>query len=418
MAPCMQTAIRCFLGLICFLSLAAADVTQLSQLQEKSQFFQLREALQRSGWNDSGNLFYRALVESRFGQETAAIADLQKFLAGPGDPVQQRAAYEELASALMRVGRYGDSAHALAQALNLMPPGDADRAATQNSQALYGSFADVPPQTVEFGRDVSTRASLDALGTWDVPVRVNGREGEWIFDTGANLSTLSESEAARIGLKPHETGTYVNGSTGKKNPLRFAVAQDLLLGNAHLHNVIFLILSDQGLYIGPLKYQIRGILGLPVLRALGCVRMSAKGELRLETKATEGTGPPNLFLDGWELIAEVRHGDHRLQMFFDTGSNASFVYPSFRDSLTADEIAKLKRKQDVVGGAGGTMSPMTEVAPTLSLRILRRSVELKDISLLPDQPKGGRSYRDGVLGMDALHEGFTLDFRNMQLRLD
>ncbi len=414
----MQTAIRSFLGLICFLSLATADVTQLSQFQVKSQFFRLREALQRSGWNDSRNLFYRALVESRFGQETAAIADLRKFLSGPGDPVQQRAAYEELASALMRVGRYGDSAHALTQALRLTPPGDADRAATQNSHAVYESFVDVPPQTVEFGNDVSTQASLDPLGSWDVPVQVNGRQGEWIFDTGANLSTLSESEAARIGLKPHETGAYVNGSTGKKNPLRFAVAHDLLFGNAHLHNVIFLILSDQALYIGPLKYQIRGILGLPVLRALGRVRMSAKGDLRIETKAMGGAGPPNLFLDGWELIAEVRHGDHRLQMFVDTGANASFVYPSFRDCLTANEIAKLERKQDEIGGAGGTMSPMTEVAPTLSLAILGRSVELNDISLLPEQPKGNRSYRDGVLGMDALHDGFTLDFRNMQFRLD
>ena len=415
---CMQTAIRCFLGLICFLLLAAADVTQLSQFQEKSQFFHLREALQRLGWNDSGNLFYRALVESRFGQETAAIGDLQKFLAMPSDPVQKREAYEELASALMRVGRYGDSAHALAQALRLKPPGDAVRAATENSQVLYGSFADIPPQTVEFGKDVLTQASLDPLGTWDVPVQVNGRQGEWIFDTGANLSTLSESEAARIGLEPHETGTYVNGSTGKKNPLRFAVAHDLLLGNAHLHNVIFLVLSDQALYIGPLKYQIRGILGLPVLRALGCVRMSAKGELRIETKAAGEAGQPNLFLDGWELIAEVRHGDQRLQMFFDTGSNASFVYPSFRESLTKDEITRLERKQDKIGGAGGTVSPMTEVAPTLGLEILGRSVELKGISLLLAQPTGDKSYRDGVLGMDALHDGFTLDFRNMQLRLD
>ena len=100
-----MTATRRFLGLILCLLLTAANVQQLSQLREKSQFFQLREALQRSGWNDSGNLFYRALVESHFGQETAAIADFQKFLARPGDSVQQREAYEELASALVRVGR-------------------------------------------------------------------------------------------------------------------------------------------------------------------------------------------------------------------------------------------------------------------------------------------------------------------------
>jgi len=146
--------------------------------------------------------------------------------------------------------------------------------------------------------------------------------------------------------------------------------------------------------------------------------MSAKGELRVETKAAGEAGPPNLFLDGWELIADVRHGNQRLQMFLDTGANASFAYPSFADSLTRDEIATLKRKQEKISGAGGSASPMTEVVPILPLGIFGRSVELKDISLLPDQLTGGRSYRDGVLGMDALQDGFTLDFRNMQLRLD
>lgn len=411
-------AMRCLLALICCLLLTTANITQLSQLQEKSQFFQLREALQRSGWNDSDTLFYRALVESRFGQETAAIADLRKFLATPGDPVRQRKAYEELASALMRVGRYGDSANALVQALRLTPPNDVDRTNTENARAIYESLADVAPQTVEFGEDISTPGRPNPLGSWDVPVEVNGRRGEWIFDTGANLSTLTESEAARIGLILHETGTYVNGSTGKRNPLRFAVAHDLRFGNARLRNIVFLVLSDQALYIGPLKYQIRGILGLPVLRGLGCVRMSAKGEVRIETKAAGRAGQPNLFLDGGELIVDVRHGDQRLQMFLDTGANATFVYPSFRDSLTKDEIAKLKRKQDEIGGAGGTVSPMTEVAPSLRLEILGRGVELKDVSLLPDQPAGGKGYRDGVLGIDALHNRFTLDFRNMQLRLD
>jgi len=61
-------AMRCLLGLICCLSLTTADVPKLRQLQEKSRFFELREALQEAGWNNPENLFYRALLESRFGQ--------------------------------------------------------------------------------------------------------------------------------------------------------------------------------------------------------------------------------------------------------------------------------------------------------------------------------------------------------------
>ncbi len=411
-------AMRCLLGLICCLSLTTVDVPQLRQLQEKGQFFELREALEEADWNNPENLFYRALVESRFGQEPAAVVDLQKFLAASSDQGLQRKAYEELASALVRLGRYGDAALALSEVLRLAPPNDIDRADTENSRALYESLADIAPQTAEFGEETATQAEFSPLGSWDVPVEVNGQKGKWIFDTGANWSTVSESEAAKMGLTPRETKTYVKGSTGKKNPLRVAIAGDLRFGNAHLRNVVFLVLSDKALYVGPLKYQIRGILGMPVLRSLGRVAISGKGVVRIETKGASADGEPNLFLDGWDLVIDVQHGGRRLEMDLDTGANATSVNPSFRDSLMPDEIASLKNKRDQTAGAGGMVTREAQVLPTLRLDILGRTEELTRVSLVEQQPAGDKSYRDGTLGTDALISGFTLDFRAMQLRLD
>jgi tetratricopeptide (TPR) repeat protein len=408
---------RPFLAFLCCLLLPPGEITQLQELREKGLFFQLREALEQPGWKDGETLFYRAVVENRFGRESAAIGDLQKFLASRPQPPLQRTAEEELAAAFLRAGRYGDSARALGEALRATPADDADRADTENSQELYQALSDVPPQSIEFGESTPLQASRNALGSWDVPVEANGRAGEWIFDTGANLSTLTESEAARLGLATRETQTFVNGSTGKRNPLRLAVAPDLRLGGAHLKNVVFLVLSDESLYVAPLKYQIRGILGLPVLQALGCVGISAKGEVRIEPQARPAAGPPNLFFDGEDLIVDVRHGEHRLQIFLDTGANASFVYPSFRSALTREERAALKSKQDTTGGAGGVVTRMAEAIPSLRLEILDRSVELKDVSML-SKPAAGKTARDGVLGMDGLQGGFTLDFRRMRLSLN
>jgi predicted aspartyl protease len=411
-------AMRYLLGLICCLSLTTVDVSQLRQLQEKGQFFELREALQEAGWNNPDNLLYRALVESRFGQEPAAVVDLQKFLAVSSDQVLQRKAYEEMASAFVRLGRYGDAALALNEVLRLTPPHDIGRADTENSRALYESLADVAPQTVEFGEETATQAEFNPLGSWDVPVDVNGQKGKWIFDTGANWSTVSESEAAEMGLALRETNTYVKGSTGSKNPLRVAIAGDLRFGNAHLRNVVFLVLSDKALYIGPLKYQIRGILGIPVLRALGRVAISAKGVVRIEANGPSADGEPNIFLDGWDLIVGVRHRDRRLEMDLDTGANATSLNPSVRDALGLDEIASLKSAGDKTAGAGGMMTRKTQVLPKLRLDILGRTEELTKVSVVGQQPTGDKSYRDGTLGTDALISGFTLDFRAMQLRLD
>jgi len=407
--------VRLLIGLLLFAALAAGDVARLHELADTRQFFLLREALQQPGWNTADTLFYRGMVESRFGQEPKGIADLTRFLASRPPPDRRRMAYEELAAALVREGRYGEAGRNVTEALRLTLPDE--RTDNANKQKLYAALADIPPQSVAFGEDVPVRATFNDLGSWNVPVDVNGRAGQWIFDTGANWSTLSASEAERLGLEIRESDAFVGGSTGKRNALRLAVADDLRVGRARLKHVIFLVLSDDSLFISPLKYQIHGILGLPVIRALRRVGIAANGDLRIEP-GRPARGTPNLFFDGLSPILEVRHDDRRMQMFLDTGANASLLYRSFRSALTIDEIAGLTAREEQTGGAGEILVRRTEAVQTLRLFVSGRPTNLSDVSLLTTAPEGDARYRDGVLGTDALRSGFMLDFRAMQLRLD
>jgi hypothetical protein len=402
------------IGLL-FAALAAGDVARLHELADTRQFFLLREALQQPGWNNAETLLYRGMVGSRFGKEPKGINDLTRFLASHPSPDRRRTAHEELAAALVREGRYREAGRNVTEALRLTPPDE--RTDNANKQNLYAALADIPPQSVTFGEDVPARATFNELGSWDVPVDVNGRQGQWIFDTGANWSTLSAREAERLGLEIRESDAYVAGSTGKRNALRLAVANNLRLGRAQLKHVIFLVLSDESLFVSPLKYQIRGILGLPVIRALGRVGIAANGDLRIEPgRAARGT--PNLFFDGLAPIVEVRHDDRRMQMFLDTGANASSLYRSFRSALTKDEIAGLTARDEKTGGAGEIIVRRTEAVRTLHLSVSGRPLDLSDVSVLTTAPEGDARYRDGVLGTDALRPGFTLDFRAMQFHLE
>jgi predicted aspartyl protease len=407
--------VRLLIGLLLLAALAAGDVARLRELAGTRQLFLLRETLQQPGWNKADTLFYRGMVASRFGREREGIDDLVRFLASHPSPDRQREAYEEVAAALARVGRFGEAARNLTEALRVTPADE--RADNANKQNLYAALAGIPPQSVAFGRDVPVRATFNELGSWDVPVAVNGRQGQWIFDTGANWSTLSAGEAKRLGLEIRESDAYVGGSTGKRNALRLAVASDLRLGRAHLKHVVFLVLSDEALFVGPLKYQIRGILGLPVIRALGRVRMAANGGLQIEPRRPV-RGAPNMFFDGLSPIVEVRHDGRRMQMFLDTGANASSLYRSFRSALTKDEIAGLTAKDETTAGAGGIVVRRTEVVRTLRLFASGRPMDLSNVSLLTTAPEGDARYRDGVLGIDAVRRGFTLDFRAMQFRLE
>jgi hypothetical protein len=159
-------------------------------------------------------------------------------------------------------------------------------------------------------------------------------------------------------------------------------------------------------------------LGLPVIRALGSLTMSGEGSIKIGTQETAAKSETNLFFDELTPMVEARHNGQDLQLFLDSGNNATFLYPSFRHALTAEESAHRKKKRDQQGGVGGTVERTSEVIPALRFEILGRDIELKAVSLLRKQPVGGAGRRDGVFGADLLAGGFTLDFQSMQFRLE
>src|SRR3954454_6089462 len=156
---------------------------------------------------------------------------------------------------------------------------------------------------------------------------------------------------------------------------------------------------------------------MPVIRALGCITMSAEGQFQIQTEEPAEEGEPNLFFDELTPMVSAHHGGRELQMFLDTGNNTTFMYPSSRGALSVDENAHLKTKREQMGGAGGTGKRRSEVIPALRFEILGREVELKSLSLISKQPAGKAGCRDGVFGADVLEGGFTLDFRSMRFRV-
>lgn len=410
--------LRTFAFLWCS-TLAAGDLGLLQRPSDNNRFFELRRTLKQPGWNSDETLFYQALVAVRFGQETSGIALLQQVLQSQPSPAIARKVHEEIASAFERIGRYKEAAQELTQALLLTPEQDPERPENANTQLLMASLSDVAPETVEYGAgDVPIRATRNRLGSWDVPVQVNGAQGQWIFDTGAGLSTLTESEAKRMGLSVLETKTYVRGSTGQKNTLRLAIAGDLQFGSARLHNVVFLVLTDAALAIGPLHYQITGILGLPVLRALHRVGISSDGAIGIQPRETASEEMPNLYFDDESPIVEISHAGHRLQMFLDTGANDTTLYPSFRNALTHEETMRLRTRREKTAGAGGMIKRKTTLVPALRLEVFETQIDLRKLSLLSEAPAGSGRYRDGVIGMDCLWGGFLLDFTSMRLEVE
>ena len=388
--------------LICS-TLAAGDLEPLRQLTQDKRFFELRRELQHARTGTSETLFYRGVVASRFGHEEEGIGLLQEFLATNPAPELALQAQKEISAAWVRLGRYGE--------------------AIRNSHEvdpLIASFRDIPPESVEILEGPSIQATRNRLGTWDVPVQVNGVAAQLVFDTGANFSAVSESEAKRMRLSIRDSQASVAGMTGDSNPVRVASA-DIALGRAHIRNVIFLVFADKAMYVAPLRLQLRGFLGLPAIRALERVGITRDGTVRIHPPEAVAAGfkeEPNLFFDSLNPVVELSHGERRLQLVVDTGAFSSEFYPSFRDALSSEETSKMKRVRQKEASVGETIvDRKIEQLPELWVGVLRRRLNIKKANFTPVSDADKR-YWDGWLGIDAMRGGFLLDFQAMRFTVD
>jgi hypothetical protein len=100
-------------------------------------------------------------------------------------------AHRLLASAYLRQGKYREALLQVNAVLALRP-GDAD---AKDADLLLTSLGELPDQEV-----ARTGVTAVELQGGELLFSINDVQATYWFDTGANVSILSESEAKRIGL--------------------------------------------------------------------------------------------------------------------------------------------------------------------------------------------------------------------------
>jgi hypothetical protein len=97
-----------------------------------------------------------------------------------------------------------------------------------------------------------------------------------------------------------------------------------------LHNVVVVVVADSALNFGPFGSQrLHGIVGLPAIRALGSMAVSARGVVRIHSDSPKvHQSAPNIFFDWLTPIVEVRHAGRAVPMKLDTGGDTTYLYSS------------------------------------------------------------------------------------------
>ncbi len=253
-----------------------------------------------------------------------------------------------------------------------------------------------------------------------LPVSVNGISGNYIFDNGFSLSGISESEAKRLKLDVHNVATNIDSMSGAQVKIRIAVADNLAIAGVHLHNVAFYVLPDNQPPFNQLPTGRRGILGLPVILALGHIKWSAKDREFAVLPFSEGAtkSKANVAFDGTGTLCRLLFERKPVDFSLDLGAQNTVLYPSFGRSFPAVETAGSHENHKVTG-VGGSGNIDSVVIPSLTFTVGSLPVTLKPAHMLLHDNNSTSNLFAGNLGMDLLNQAswVEIDFRSMTLSL-
>lgn len=369
--------------------------------------------------------YFEGVLANRTGRIEESIRLLNGALPGIRDSRPDRAAValEALADDYNKSFRYADSTQAYDDLLthfkSQMDPKQLQ--GTKDDSGVIHILRDAPAQTITQEGPTQLKTSRNGIGSLNTELTVNGVQEEWLLDTGANFSVVSQSFAHRLRLKllPGAAQT-TSGITGIENPLQVALLPTLQMGGATLHNVVVLVLDDANLNVGMGKqaYQIDGIVGFPVFQAFGTITFLHRGGFEAGDTARRSEAGAQMYMMLLTPVIECGVEGKNLPFTIDTGASETNLTARYYDRFRS-EAGTWKKGTNKSFGAGGIVKRIIYLQPQLNLAIGDRTTAIHRVPILTSRMGTYIDDMYGNLGQDAVanFESFTLDFSAMTFSL-
>ncbi|MDO1558275.1 retropepsin-like aspartic protease [Brevundimonas sp. 2R-24] len=348
------------------------------------------------------------VARAPFGDVTA----VETWLADNPDEAAEhrRAAYADLCEAHGRASRYREAHLACAAVLALSPspsPG------ALQSTAFWRALADAPPLAVTGQVDAPLTPHWTNMGLIDVTV--DGRSMPWAVDTGAEVSVLSESQAADLGVRLLGDDLSISGSTPGVAAGRIGLIDRLRIGEAELRNLPVFVLPDAALTV-PSMGPLPPILGMTALYPFEHVAF-LDGGTHLRLGFAEDAVPPDQGAQmtwnpaGFDVVITLESGGE-LDLHLDTGSNET----EFHEPLAMERLSQAEQRR--IAGATRTSFGVTGSVETQVSTVSDLSVRLGDgrCTLARVVLSQNRANAQGRAGMDLVRAcgSVRLDFASMR----
>jgi len=260
---------------------------------------------------------------------------------------QRTEAYGALCEIHARAGRYRAAAEACGHAVDLQ--GRRASASSRQSLTFWRTLADTP--AIAMRGEVDVPLTYGWTGMAEAPVQIGSASSSWGIDTGAEVSTISASDAARFGARIIGAPVEVQGSTPGTAAGRIGVIDHLRIGGARIDNVPVFVLPDAALTFD--GRRVPPLIGAPILYAFGRVEFANHAQ-RLRLSAARAA--PLLGRLGWVdggLTIELGLARGRAEAHLDTGANVSELNVSTRALLTTLQRSRLTLSTGRLAGVSG-----------------------------------------------------------------
>ena len=381
--------------------------------------FALDRLLSADQGDHGDRIFYRGASDIMLGRSAVGRTELRTMLSRHAeDRKMAEQALRLLADDAARRDDYNAYADNLTLILDhyddLLTLAELDDIA--QSRALASELRSAPAQAVVRGGPVRLATHRDAAGLRHLPARIGSEIADPVFDTGANFSVASTSfaQAHRIRLLRGPPVT-VDSAAGGKVAARLGLGR-VQVGETTINNVVFLVMKDEDLRIPQLSLDIPAILGFPVLRALGHLRLDATGSIEVGLKPMT-MGRRDLAFDELTPLVRVTYAGSDVPFVLDTGAKLTTLAKRFEARFPAAFVGAQDRAVRRAG-AGGMQTGTTRIVPAIAFAIAGAPIKLRDVAMGAES--GGDATAYGRIGGDALFaQGvLDLDFRTQRVCLD
>ncbi|HEV2481192.1 MAG TPA: aspartyl protease family protein [Puia sp.] len=400
---------------------APSMILHLQELLDQKEYFKLDKALQSTAPDLPAveRTYFTAFTDNAFNENEACIAKVDSLLGTNAPPLGDATKANLLllqGDSYFKLGQYAKAAidDSLIIARYPKAVSKAILDDVMNELLIRKALKTTPAQHTVINANTTVHWTRDNIGLIEIPITSGGGNIAAIFDTRANISSITKTYADKLHLHPLDV-SYQEGAgiTGAQFQVGLAVADSVMIGNILITNAIFQVMPDTLLYIAPVKFQLNIILGFPVIAQLGEFQWYSDGNLTIPQ--TPGTSPlHNLALDGLDpVLALVAAGD-TLPFHFDTGASSSVLYSAYFDKHKAAILKTAVKKTQTFGGAGGSRKKDSYVLPTLHLTLDNKTIAVDSVSVFqekisPNEKLYGNIGQDFMRGFSKL----TVNFRDM-----